>query len=119
VRRIAAQLGIPGIISKVSGCDQGRVDIEPLPRKESTRRNQMVHKALGRQPKTPESVDTAQVQCCQGRVDSSAFSAPKRMCARSSPPLEPLLASFNRARTTDRGRGLGLRRQPDALGRLV
>jgi hypothetical protein len=47
------------------------------------------------------------------------FEPPKtRVCALFA-PASSLRASYNRARTTNRGRGLGLPRQPDALGLLV
>jgi hypothetical protein len=88
VRRIAPQLGIPGIISKISGCDQGRVDIEPLPRKMPTRCNPMAEDELGRYPKTPEKCRHAASLMLPRPCRHIAVFGPKtRVCMRSSPPL--------------------------------
>jgi hypothetical protein len=110
LRRIAPQLGILGIISKVSGCDQGRVDIEPLPRTMPTRRNPMADDEMGPTCATlrlPGDVEMSTLSAHEATRRMSTcrhFRPQTRVCAvcpRWSPFSLP--STEHRPRTTEHG----------------
>jgi hypothetical protein len=90
---VNAPFGIHGIFVNVTRRHEGRVvslkRIRTVLQKNADTPNLIADKELGNWPNIPEKCRHAQVFWYQGRVDVSTYSAPKRVCVRSSPGLGP------------------------------